>query len=406
MKKLLTLVLTLALCLPMVLTTSIEANASNTNELYTLVVREPGIEEPYCYEQFDGTNGSLYCGATITYDVTTNEAQISVSDLMGCFNLDYRIYTGRLLDAGTGQVVSGMINIKPGQEVSFVLESFCAHENMEEVYAYTVGEENEGHMTLVVCKSCDYVNPVPNSKEPHEFNTSGYCGKCGYDPNAAAGNGSSGESGSTGGSNSTISGNNIPKPSAPTVTPSTPAPAPTAAEIHAQKAAQVEAKQKKVVTTASGEVVKTAIAGVYEVSSLSGTAVNTPKAEVQKAIGLSDEEVAAGTNASIYMSDFVSKEDRAALNNAAASVGKNVLSMIVSDMYSITKDGKITKLHSSKEPVSLMFGLPKYAVDANRTYSMICVTADGKVVELKDTDNDPSTLTVDTTVFGKYVIVY
>lgn len=201
-----------------------------------------------------------------------------------------------------------------------------------------------------------------------------------------------------------VSGNSGPKPTAPA--PVYTEVAPTEAEVHAQKAAQVEAKQKKVVTTASGEVVKTAIAGVYEVSSLSGTAVNTPKAEVQKAIGLSDEEIAAGTNASIYMSDFVSKEDRAALNNAAASVGKNVLSMIVSDMYSITKDGKITKLHSSKEPVSLMFGLPKYAVDANRTYSMICVTADGKVVELKDTDNDPSTLTVDTTVFGKYVIVY
>lgn len=75
-------------------------------------------------------------------------------------------------------------------------------------------------------------------------------------------------------------------------------------------------------------------------------------------------------------------------------------------MYSITKDGKITKLNSSKEPVSLMFGLPKHAIDANRTYSVLCVTADGKVVELKDTDNDPSTLTVDTTVFGKYVIVY
>ena len=75
-------------------------------------------------------------------------------------------------------------------------------------------------------------------------------------------------------------------------------------------------------------------------------------------------------------------------------------------MYSITKDGKITKLHNSKEPVSIMFGIPKHAVDANKAYSVLSVTADGKVVELKDTDNDPTTLTIDTTVFGKYVIVY
>ena len=394
MKKLLTLVLTFALCLPMMLTTSIEVKASNTNNLYTLIVREPGIEEPYCYEQFDGTNGSLYCGATITYDVATNEAQISVSELVGCFNLDYRIYTGRLLDAGTGQVVSGKISIMPGQEVSFVLEAVCSHANTEEVYAYTVGKETEGHQTLKVCMSCDYVEVIPNTKEPHEFNTSGYCGKCGYDPKVSSGCGPVGD------------GNGVLEQEPIATAPVYTAPAPTEAEIHAQKAAEVEAKQKKTVTTVNGEAVKTEIPGVYEFSSLSGAAVSTSRADVKKAIGLSEEEIAAGTNASIFMTDFVSKEDRETLTNAAANSGKTVLSMVVSDMYSITKDGKITKLHNSKEPVSIMFGIPKHAVDANKAYSVLSVTADGKVVELKDTDNDPTTLTIDTTVFGKYVIVY
>ena len=209
-------------------------------------------------------------------------------------------------------------------------------------------------------------------------------------------------------------GNDTSSPSLTPVSPSlTPVesssawvPTLTEEEIHAQKAAETEVRQKKTVTTADGKTVKTEIAGIYEVANLNGTAVNTPKVDVQKAIGLTDEEIAAGTNASIYMSDYVVKEDREALNNAAASNGKNVLSMMISDMYSITKDGKITKLNSSKEPVSLMFGLPKHAIDANRTYSMLCVTADGRVVELKDRDNDPSTITVNTTVFGKYVIVY
>ena len=209
-------------------------------------------------------------------------------------------------------------------------------------------------------------------------------------------------------------GNDTSSPSLTPVSPSlTPVesssawvPTLTEEEIHAQKAAETEVRQKKTVTTADGKTVKTEIAGIYEVANLNGTAVNTPKVDVQKAIGLTDEEIAAGTNASIYMSDYVVKEDREALNNAAASNGKNVLSMMISDIYSITKDGKITKLNSSKEPVSLMFGLPKHAIDANRTYSMLCVTADGRVVELKDRDNDPSTITVNTTVFGKYVIVY
>ena len=199
-------------------------------------------------------------------------------------------------------------------------------------------------------------------------------------------------------------------PVSPSLTPVSPsatlAATLTEEEIHAQKAAETEARQKKTVTTADGKTVKTEIAGIYEVANLNGTAVNTPKVEVQKAIGLTDEEIAAGTNASIYMSDYVVKEDREALNNAVASKGKNVLSMMISDMYSITKDGKITKLNSSKKPVSLIFGLPKHAIDANRTYSMLCVTADGRIVELKDMDNDPNTITVNTTVFGKYAIVY
>ena len=75
-------------------------------------------------------------------------------------------------------------------------------------------------------------------------------------------------------------------------------------------------------------------------------------------------------------------------------------------MYTITKEGKITKLNNIPNPISLVFGIPGYAVDANRTYSILCVQPDGSFVELKDTDNDASTITVDTTVFGKYVIVY
>ena len=53
-----------------------------------------------------------------------------------------------------------------------------------------------------------------------------------------------------------------------------------------------------------------------------------------------------------------------------------------------------------------MFGLPKDAVKGDRNYSVICVAGDGSVVELEDTDKDASTVTIKTTVFGKYAIVY
>ena len=80
--------------------------------------------------------------------------------------------------------------------------------------------------------------------------------------------------------------------------------------------------------------------------------------------------------------------------------------MLISDMYTITKEGKITKLNNIPNPVSLLFGIPKYAIDADRTYSVLCVQPDGSYIELKDMDNDSGTITIDTTAFGKYVIVY
>lgn len=182
--------------------------------------------------------------------------------------------------------------------------------------------------------------------------------------------------------------------------------APTEAEIHAMKAAEVEARQKKTVATSSGTAVKTEIAGVYEIESLSGSAVTTAKADVLKAVGLTEEEILSGTNASIYMSGYLSKADKEVVTTAVQNSGKTALTMLISDMYTITKEGKITKLNNIPNPVSLLFGIPKYVIDADRTYSVLCVQPDGSYIELKDMDNDPGTITIDTTVFGKYVIVY
>ena len=205
-------------------------------------------------------------------------------------------------------------------------------------------------------------------------------------------------------SGSSVSGNDIPKEENKQEKPVHKAP--TEEELHAMKAAEAEARQKKTVRMANGATVKTEIAGVYEIEALSGSAVTTAKMDVLKAVGLTDEEISNGTNASIYMSGYLSKADREVLEAVAQNSGKTALTMLVSDMYTITKEGKITKLNNIPNPVSLLFGIPEYAIDANRTYSVLCVQPDGSFVELKDTDHDPGTITIDTTVFGKYVIVY
>lgn len=177
-------------------------------------------------------------------------------------------------------------------------------------------------------------------------------------------------------------------------------------EIHLQKAREREARQKKVVIGADGKEVKTELPGVYEVSNLAGTAVKTAKADVAKAVGLTDEEIQNGTNTSIYMSDGLSKEVKDLLKEVATSNGKKVLSMFMADMYKISKAGVVVKTNTLKENVEMVLGISGSGVDANKKYSVLCVTPDGQFVEFKDMDNDSKTITVNANVFGNWVVVY
>lgn len=181
--------------------------------------------------------------------------------------------------------------------------------------------------------------------------------------------------------------------------------APTEAEIHLQQMKEKEAKYKKVVTGADGKEVTSTITGVYEVNTMAGTAVKTAKEDVAKAV-LTEEEIQNGTNTSIFMSDGLAKEAKDSLKNAAAANGKTVLSMFMADMYKISKAGEIVKTNTLKENIEMVFGIPGYAVDANRTYSVLCVTPDGKTVEFKDMDNDPATITLSANIFGNYAVVF
>lgn len=241
--------------------------------------------------------------------------------------------------------------------------------------------DDKVHYIIYSCSNEECKSETRRKQEAH-YIVNGYC-ECGYFDSSFT--------------------NDNNKPTEPTKSS---APRISEEEAYLKKAAERESKMKKEVKTANGNSVKTEIAGVYEVFSLNGTAVTTSKEDVKKAIGLTEDEIKAGTNASIYMTDDVKAADRETLKDAASSKGKKVLNMVISDMYSITKDGVITKLHNSKEPVSLMFGLPKDAVKGDRNYSVICVARDGSVVELEDTDKDAGTVTIKTTVFGKYAIVY
>lgn len=155
-----------------------------------------------------------------------------------------------------------------------------------------------------------------------------------------------------------------------------------------------------------GKNMQSTVGGVFIATAVNGAAVTTPVASLNAAIGLSQADVDAGTNARFYICNSTNKETKAALQSVAEATGKTVGAYINVDLYTITKQGKVTAVRNSVEPVTMTFGLPGRIVNAGSSASVICIGTDGKSVVMEDTDTDPKTLTIDTKVFGVYAIVY
>ncbi len=155
-----------------------------------------------------------------------------------------------------------------------------------------------------------------------------------------------------------------------------------------------------------GKSVKSTVGGIFIATAVNGVAVTSPVASVNAAIGLTQADVDAGTNARFFICNSANKEMKAALQSAAAAAGKTVGAYLNIDLYTITKKGTVTAIRNTAEPITMTFGLPGRIANAGSSVSVICIDKDGKSVVMEDTDTDPKTLTVNTNVFGVYAIVY
>lgn len=155
-----------------------------------------------------------------------------------------------------------------------------------------------------------------------------------------------------------------------------------------------------------GKSVKSTVGGIFIATAVNGVAITSPIASVNAAIGLSQADVDAGTNARFYICNSANKEMKAALQSVAAATGKTVGAYLNVDLYTITKKGTVTAIRNTSEPVTMTFGLPGRIANAGSSVSVICIDKDGKSVVMEDTDTDPKTLTINTNVFGVYAIVY
>lgn len=178
-------------------------------------------------------------------------------------------------------------------------------------------------------------------------------------------------------------------------------------ETVVQKEAPTKEKAPaNIVQLPGGEKAVSSIGGVYNVESVEGVAVVTQKKDVYSAVGLSNEEVKAGTNVVLYMSDCLNKKASQPLNDVAVAANKKVAAYLTADMYTITKKGVINKVRETGAPVELLIGVPQSARSANRQFSVVCIDPSKNVVTYNDMDTNPDTITVCANVFGNYAVVY
>lgn len=149
--------------------------------------------------------------------------------------------------------------------------------------------------------------------------------------------------------------------------------------------------------------VKTTTKGTYLAKSVTGVAITTGTSSIASGYAL-----AAGETPYAKVSDMDPKKSylaKAAIDAAAASQGAEVGPMINLELGKMS-GGKYSLLPSDGAAIRVSFGIPKNFAKADKTFAVVCVRAGGVVSILEDVDDNPNTVTFDTTGgAGAYAII-
>ena len=155
--------------------------------------------------------------------------------------------------------------------------------------------------------------------------------------------------------------------------------------------------------TSSVAGVKTSTRGTYLATSVKGTAITTSVATIAQGYGLTGGEVpyAKFSNLDPKKSTLALQ----AINMAAASQGATVGPMINIELGKMS-GGKYSLLSSEGAEISIALGIPGNFARSGATFAMVCVRAGGVVTILPDLDENPATITFNTTGgAGAYAII-
>ena len=140
--------------------------------------------------------------------------------------------------------------------------------------------------------------------------------------------------------------------------------------------------------------VRSTVQGVYLATNVNGTAITTGLSTIAGSYGL-----AAGEQPYARIYNFDGKKSnlaQACIDNAAASLGAAVGPAINVEIGKKAA-GKFSLLPADGAPITLKVGIPKSFAQDGKTFAVVAVRPGGVVSILSDTDNDPNTVTFDTT---------
>lgn len=156
-------------------------------------------------------------------------------------------------------------------------------------------------------------------------------------------------------------------------------------------------------TTSSVAGVTTTVKGVYIATVVDGSAITTPLSAITAGYGLTAGET---PSARIYNMDVKkSPLAAAALNSVAQSIGA-VVGPYVNVEIGKLAGGKFSLLPSNGPEITVSFGIPASFAQPGKTFAVACVRPGGAVSILEDTDDNPNTVTFNTTGGqGAYAII-
>ena len=166
-------------------------------------------------------------------------------------------------------------------------------------------------------------------------------------------------------------------------------------EQPAEKPAEAPAVNNSAVTTASGQVLNSSVAGVYTVTAVDGLAVVTPAADCTSAFGSDAVEMLAQNSDHGPKAEASLQHGMAQLESDGVAATKGP----VVDLLAYVAGGKVNDIAA---PITVSMGVPADFQTAGYDYAVIRVQEGGRVSVLTDSNPDPAILTFATDGFGVF----